>query len=197
MQKNREKVRMYNAIYIFIIILIAFVCFLTSWLANPDAEHEFEVVPAEENVIEPSKILVHITGEVLNPGVYEIEQGTRVEQAIEVAGGATENADLQSVNLAKLLKDGDQVKVSAVKKSSGGSSKSTTGSTSAKKTGKVNINCGMFSEYMRINGMTETLANSIIEHIEMFGLFESIEELQFVEGMTPELYKKFESQFII
>lgn len=57
------------------------------------------------------KIVVHVTGAVKRPGVYRLEYGQRIEDAIKLAGGETEDADLSSVNLAKICRDGIQINV--------------------------------------------------------------------------------------
>ncbi len=57
------------------------------------------------------KILVHVAGAVRNPGVYELPRGARVKDAIEAAGGPTDEADLHALNLAAFLEDGEKVSV--------------------------------------------------------------------------------------
>ena len=123
---------------------------------------------------EDSKITVYVTGEVLNPGLYQVGLNSRASEAIEAAGGMTENADVEGVNIAKILRDGDQVKVPAVKSSSyksySYSKKSTSKSSSAAKKSStkaasspapaaateaaaepqqtlINLNCGHYVHY--------------------------------------------------
>jgi len=194
MQKNREKVRMYNALYVLAIILIAFIIFITSILTNSDADRKYETSNTDKPEQQQLLIKVYVTGEVVNPGMYDIELGARVDKAIEIAGGPTENADLEGVNLAKVLKDGEQVKVPALKKE-----KTSTGKSSVKSsaTSNVNVNCCNMAEYMKVSGMTEEIAENIINYITTFGPIQNLEELKLVDGMTDSLYIKFKEYFVV
>ncbi len=188
MQKNREKVRLYNALYILVILLIGVLCIIAANLNPSEAEEEYkEAVDAELEQV-TSGMTVYVTGEVENPGLYVVEYNTRVQKIIEIAGGATENADLQGVNLAKIPKDGDQIKVPALKKNE----KVNTNNPSKAQNfeTKVDINCGSVAGYMKINGMTEEIAENIVKHISSIGSFQTVEEMQFVTGMTPDVYAK-------
>lgn len=188
MQKNKEKIRLYNALYILVVVIIGILCIVAAKIDPSDAEIEFNNSVTSEQENQANKIVVYVTGEVVNPGLYEVEHGTRVQQIIDTAGGATENADLESVNLAKVAKDGEQIKVPAFKKSN--SSKSGSTQKAQKVETKVDINCGSVEEYVKINGVTPELAGNIVKHIATFGPFKKIEEMQFVEGMSPDVYGK-------
>jgi competence protein ComEA len=61
----------------------------------------------------PAPLLVHVAGEVANPGVYSLADGSRVQDAIQAAGGASAKADVQAINLAEMLEDGNWVTVPA------------------------------------------------------------------------------------
>ncbi len=194
MQKDREKIRMYNAIYVLAIVLIGVICIIISRCNSSDAELEFKNQPVIVSEDEAGVITVYVTGEVNSPGLYEIEPGTRIQQIIEIAGGATPGADLEGVNLAKTPKDGEQIKVPAMKKSGASGYKGSSANVKTPEV-KVDINCGNAAEYMKINGVTDEIALNIAEHIEEFGGFKSIEELQFVKGMTPSVYDKIEKYY--
>ena len=180
---------------------------------------------------ENSKITVYVTGEVLNPGLYQVDLNSRASAAIEAAGGMTENADVEGVNIAKILKDGDQVKVPALKSSSytstSYSKKSTTksasksSSTAKKSSAKtassptptaetanteaapepeqtlINLNCGNAAQYMRVSGVTAEIAANIIDYINTYGGFDSVDELQFVKGIDISLYNKIKDFFTV
>ena len=193
MQKDREKVRLYNALYILVIIIIGVLCIVAAKLNPSDAEPEYTAIVENEAEGTINKLTVYVTGEIENPGLYEVKYGTRVQQIIELAGGATLNADLEGVNLAKIVKDGDQVKVPALKRS--GSSGGKASSVVKQPEVKVDINSGNVSEYMKIKGVTEEIATNIVSHIATFGTFQSIEEMQFVKGMTPAVYSKIEAYY--
>ncbi len=181
---------------------------------------------------ENSKITVYVTGEVLNPGLYQVDLNSRASAAIEAAGGMTEKADAEGVNIAKILKDGDQVKVPAIKssnyKSTSYSKKSTlksaskSSSSAAKKSSAktassptpvtetadteaapepeqtlISLNCGNAAQYMRVSGVTAEIAANIIDYINTYGGFDSVDELQFVKGIDISLYNKIKDFFTV
>ena len=200
MKRDREKARFYNALYVLVVLLICVLALVFSMFDDPDSIVEMEKAIAEDELKNLQMITVYVTGEVVNPGLHEIPKGERVMAAIEKAGGVTENADIEGVNLAKILSDGDQVKVPAMKKTSGGSSTSKQTTTSKINSGgkteqKVDINCGDPEKYMTIQGMTEDVAHNMAEYVKAYAGFQTVEELQLIEGMTPSLYKKLEAYF--
>jgi competence protein ComEA len=134
-----------------------------------------EVIVSEAN--ENNKIYVHVKGEVKNPGLYEFEYGSRINDAIIKAGGETENADIDRVNLAKHLIDGTEVIVPNVL-----SRDSDYGE-------KVNINTANESRLQNINGVGEATAEKIIKYREENGGFNSIEEIMNIEGIGLKTFE--------
>ena len=207
MQRDREKVRMYNAIYISIIVLLGTVFLVVGQVSENNAVSEFaqnntrETEEVVSEITEIPEIVVYVAGEVVSPGLYNVKEGTRTVDIIDMAGGITENADLEGVNLAKVLSDGMQVKVPAKKavKSSSSVSKTTTSVSTSTDTGVtvINLNCGDKNQYMKIKGMTEKVAEAIIAYIEKFGGFRSVEELRFVPEIDVKIYEKIKDSFVI
>ena len=74
--------------------------------AKDNVIDENEVLETKKDVIEENKIKIHITGAIKKQGIVELDNGSRIQDAIDLAGGLTEEADLSSVNLAYTLKDG-------------------------------------------------------------------------------------------
>ena len=68
-------------------------------------------VITNENNINDDIVIIHITGSVKNPGIVKLKEGSRIEDAIEAAGGLTENADITKVNLAYVVEDGTKIKI--------------------------------------------------------------------------------------
>ena len=145
-------------------------------------ETEFESIP--EEVTKP-EITVYITGEVKNPGLYTLEQGNRVDALVEKAGGLTGKANVSAINMAKILKDGDHIKVSAVSHRTGSGS------------GKININCKNTAEYTKVSGITPQIAENIVGYINENGYITNIEELRYIPGIDETLYNKIKNKFII
>ena len=134
----------------------------------------------------PAVIVVHVAGWVRAPGVYKFEEGDRVIDAIEAAGGPRKGADLHSLNLAALLTDSQQVLV--FKKAAGGEAAagapapSATGVAGA---GQVNVNTAGAAELEELPGIGEVLAQAIIDYRTENGPFTSIEDLEDVSGIGP------------
>lgn len=155
----------------------------------------------EENIIEePSeeyKIIVHITGEVKNEGVIKINEGGRISDAIEEAGGLTNNADIERVNLAYELEDGQKIYIPN-KNDKEKENYITDGVEDivlpeedlGKGDGLININKADAEELQELNGIGETLAESIIAYRENNGKFKSIEDIKNVSGIGESKYEK-------
>lgn len=156
---------------------------------------EIEEVIEEEVVEEKKKIYVHIAGAVNNPGVYELEEGARVNDLVNIAGGFLDNADTTDVNLAYILTDAIKVtipiKEKVPKKTVVISNKiSSTISNTSKESNLVNINNASISELETLSGIGEATANKIIEYRDKNGGFKSVEELKNVSGIGEAKYKK-------
>ena len=115
-----EKIKKYKKIFIiagFVIFIICMIiCFIIDNQKNNAIEQDFDNIFAKENINEVNnsennsqKITVHIVGEINNPGVYELENGARVIDVINKAGGITGNASEKSVNLAYVVEDGQKI----------------------------------------------------------------------------------------
>ncbi len=144
-------------------------------------------------------IFVHIIGEVNYSGVLKLKQGQRIIDAIEVAGGTTENADLSRVNLAYVLSDGQQINIPSiyddnmnfyyVTENSGENVITDDGKQGTEKSQKVNINTATQTELETLTGIGPSIANRIIEYREKNGKFKSVEELKNVSGIGEAKYE--------
>lgn len=126
------------------------------------------------------EIFVHVAGEVANPGLYALSVGSRVEDAIEKAGGMTKSAFEQSVNLARMVSDGEQIVVlnrSQV-------------STGAKASSFVSLNNATLEQLESLPGVGPALAKRIIDHRTEIGSFSDLSQLREVSGIGEKLYAK-------
>lgn len=147
-----------------------------------------------------SKIKIHIIGEVTEQGIIELEEGERISDAIEKAGGVTQNADLSKVNLAYILQDGqklyipsmnDEKDVQYISTENGeGIIAETNINDKSGINKKVNINKASQSDLENIPGVGPSLAQKIISFRDENGKFKNVEDLKNVSGIGD---KKFES----
>lgn len=145
----------------------------------------------------PSPMVVHITGAVVNPGVYYLARGQRVIDAIQAAGGFAPEADRSAINLATTLQDGERVWI-PFKMGSIGSSETgyVTGIPSGdpwnqtQLTGLVNINSATQTELEQLPGIGPVMARRIIAYRQANGPFLRIEDIQQVTGIGPAIYEK-------
>ena len=118
-----------------------------------------------------TQIYVDVAGKVIHPGVYQLPQGSRAIDALNMAGGAKKGVDLSDINLAHIVVDGEQLYV-------GGSSNMSSGSR-----GKLNINRASKSQFDSLPGIGPVLASRIIAYRTKNGPFTSVDDLQKVSGI--------------
>jgi competence protein ComEA len=135
-----------------------------------------EVQPNLELVEVPGAVLVHVVGKVANPGVVELPSGSRVQDAIEAAGGATKDSALATVNLARTVVDGEQIVVGVA--ASGGSSS------------RISINSASLEQLQELPGVGPVIAERIVQWREFNGPFQSIDELTEVSGIGPSMIEQ-------
>ncbi len=147
------------------------------------------VPPAEAPAGEGAAVvLVHVVGRVHAPGVVELPAGARVVDAVAAAGGATSEADLSGLNLARAVVDGEQVVVprpGEVVVPDAASAPAAAGSGAAG--GRVDLNRATVADLEALPGIGPVLAARIVEHREQHGAFASVEDLQRVRGVGPSL----------
>jgi len=131
----------------------------------------------------PAQVAVYVTGSVVNPGVYYLPEGSRVEDAVHAAGGPAAEADLNRVNLAQRVHDGEQIYVPEM-----GEENLPVPSGSTSGGSLININTASASELETLPGIGPTLAQSVIEHREAHGPFATIEEIMDVRGIGEGLF---------
>ncbi len=142
----------------------------------------------EVDVSATTEIFVHVTGAVAKPGVYAAEVGSRVFDIVAMAGGFTKKADQASVNLARLVSDGEQLLVferASEAKSASTSSNTSVGSTAGT---LVSLNRATLSELEELPGVGPTLAQRIIDWRSANGGFKSLEDLLEVGGIGDKLF---------
>ena len=123
---------------------------------------------------------VYLSGAVQNPGVYAVEEGDRLVQVIEAAGGTTQDADLGAVNLALRVKDEDHWHIPRMGEVSQAAPAQGIGLA-----GKVNINTADLQQLISLPGIGEVKAQAIISYREASGPFSNVEDLLAISGIGP------------
>jgi competence protein ComEA len=142
----------------------------------------------------PSELLIHVVGQVVTPGVYRLPPGSRVADALGLAGGPLPDAALESVNLARALVDGEQVLVPgpgqpapAPGATGGGTDPESGGGRRAD--GTLDLNLASAEEFEELPGVGPVLAQRILEHRTAIGRFTSVGELRDVTGIGEKTFQ--------
>jgi len=133
----------------------------------------------------PTSVVVYVAGDVVAPGVYTLPAPARVNDALAAAGGAAPTADLDVVNLAATVHDGERVYVPAVGQPIPPSIEITASGGSSAPTGPVNINTATADELDVLPGVGPATAAAIIARRQEHGPFQSVDELADVRGIGP------------
>ncbi len=181
------------------------------FLGEPDLIVETEVAPPAPTP--KAEIAVHVTGAVKSPGVYYLSTDARVHEAIDKAGGATDQADVHSLNLAAKIRDGEQIDVPELRQISDvlqhepvsnaaqgdaipispvpsvplqASAKGTAPSDGS----RININTATFQELQTLRGIGPAMAQRIIEYRQTSGKFSTVDDLTNVKGIGEKTLEK-------
>lgn len=123
----------------------------------------------------------------MQAGVYELQQDSRVYEAIQKAGGFAENADISEINQAALLQDEEQIYVPAAGEVDHSLKEA---GEAGDASGKVNLNTATKEELITLAGIGESKADSIIKYREEHGKFQSIEDIKQIEGIKDGVFQK-------
>ncbi|MCL2352036.1 MAG: helix-hairpin-helix domain-containing protein [Firmicutes bacterium] len=191
-----------------LVVLVAGILYMRGWLAQgkdvyvlrkeaplPEIPSDavFSAEAAVPDETPAGKIVVYITGEVVNPGVYEADAGSRVNDALTMAGGATDEADLERINLASPLSDGEQI---TVPKIGDGEDEvpviqeAQAADAGGENAGPVNINTAGEAGLDALPGIGPATAKAIIEYRTKNGAFGDISDIKNVSGIGDAKYEQ-------
>ena len=139
--------------------------------------------------VQAPQIFVDVTGAVNTPGVYSLTASSRVIDAIKAAGGSASGADLSTINLARVLADGEQIYVDAATTNSKGVRVAT-----PKRCGPININRATVGDFDSLDGIGPVIANRIVAYRKTHGPFITIEDLQNVSGIGAAKFSQIKSK---
>ncbi|AEM73297.1 helix-hairpin-helix domain-containing protein [Caldicellulosiruptor acetigenus] len=148
------------------------------------------------------KCIVYVCGNVKNPGVYELLPGSRINDALILAGGALPGSDLNSINLAEKISDGQKIYIPKIGEvQSQGVLSSSTGGTKQETIsageGKININTATKEELKTLDRIGDKLAERIIEYRQKHGPFKSIEEIKNVNGIGEKIFESIKDSITV
>lgn len=181
--------------YWIILVLIALIAF---WAGGRDFNFSNQEISEVEVIgdnsinskdfnIKDDEIIVHIGGEVKNPGVFSFSQGIRLIDAISVAGGETSKAALDQINLARVINDGEHIIIPSYL-SSGAPADNYQFNTQIQSVGQVNINTAGIEELSSLAGIGRVRAEAIIEYRDNNNGFKNPEEIKNVAGIGVQTY---------
>lgn len=159
-------------------------------------EKDVEAREMHDSTQKTSTICVYICGRVASPGVYELEEGSRICDLVELAGGMLNDASQSFWNLAEVLEDGQMVYVPTEEEADSkllekSKEQETEGSEN------VNINTATREELMTLSGIGESKADSIIDYRNENGNFTNTEDIMNVSGIGKAMYNKIKDDITV
>lgn len=144
----------------------------------------------KEEPVEQDLITVDVKGAVKSPGIYDLPVGSRVNDAVQKAGGLTEQADSKGLNLAQKVSDEALVYVPSKGEEVASQQAGSGAPSSTSKDKKVNLNKASLEELKQVKGLGGKRAQDIIDHREANGKFKSVDELKNVSGIGIKTIEK-------
>lgn len=194
----------YTVAAVVFVLLAGIIYFCKGNAYDSDITAEDTGIVSEENieaelmtpVPEKEPVIVHVSGAVVSPGVYEIDSGMRVYDAINAAGGFLDSASDDNLNLAQIITDGEKITV-LTKKQAKKIKKSDGGKSSTDNNILININTASKEELMNLPGIGEAKADAIIEYRENNGGFKSTDGIMGISGIKEGVYSKIEKYITV
>ena len=144
-----------------------------------------------------AKVVVYVCGAVNRPGVYALPEGSRGKDALEAAGGFTENAEPASVNLAEFVSDGQMLYVSEKGEAAGAAAPGGSGIPGMTGGGKINLNTADTAALKTLPGVGDSRAADIIRYREEHGKFRRIEDLMKVPGIKEKGFERLKDRITV
>lgn len=145
------------------------------------------------------QVCVYVCGAVNKPGVYSLQSGKRIADAIGLAGGMKEDASQDCLNQAEVLSDAQMIRVLTIEEaqnSNGNDAKDKSGEVTADK-GLVNINTATCDQLMTLPGIGQNKADSIIAYREENGKFNTVEDIMNITGIKEGVFNKIKNYITV
>ena len=191
-----------------IVLIVIFIYYITREDNTDYAEIDNIYIENEtigENIDE-EEIIIHVVGEVNKEGIVNLKNGDRISDAIEKAGGATENADLSKINLAYKVEDGQKINIPNKNEENTNNEYITTDSgegiveteeTIQEDGEQININTASQTQLETLPGIGPSTALKIIQYREENGKFNSIEDIKNVNGIGDAKFESIKDYIIV
>jgi competence protein ComEA len=195
---KREK----YGLIIFIIVIITVVAYF--YYSN-NKKNSIDVITKEsniskndtENIKNKNEINVYICGEIIKPGVYNLSEDDRLIKLIEMAGGFTQKADMEAVNLAEKLADEDFIKIPTMMVDSNSEIVGSSNISGTQSTEKINLNTATREQLETLPRIGEAIAQRIIDYRESNGRFKDINEINNVSGIGDKIFESLKDKITV
>ena len=181
-----------KSFYKIVLILIVLMCALVVKINNADAK---EIAAEDKTSKAQTGWYVDISGGVKSPGIYEVDSETRLFDVIKLAGGLADDANIDQINQAEFIKDGQKIIIPTKNENEAEGSSLDKGS-SSNSDGTVNINSASKDELKTIAGVGDVIAERIIDY-RKGSRFNSIEDIKNVKGIGDATYEKMKDSITI
>ncbi len=209
MLSKKQKILVIIGIAVAVVIIVWYYVNSTKDVYNygellSDTEQNEDIIDEDKE----NKIIVHITGAVQNEGVVEVKENARVNDVIQSAGGVTEDANLDNVNLAHVVEDGQKIYIPSVHDNSeniddgdvivqNSNSGVIENIDETSNNGMVNINTANATKLQELPGIGASTAQKIVTYRDKNGKFKSIEDIKNVSGIGEAKYDMIKEQICI
>ncbi len=188
-----EKICKRAGIFAALVFVLCAACRKPGVLYEDGMQEVREAGEEEDTALETeTQIFVYVCGEVENPGVYELDPQARIGDAVEAAGGMTEEAQEDWLNLAERLTDGQKIEVPSKEEAL-----ELLEARERQGSRLVNLNTASKEELMTLTGIGASKAEDIISYREQKGKFSSIEGLMEIPGIKEGVFRKIKDQITV
>ncbi|MDY5287015.1 MAG: helix-hairpin-helix domain-containing protein [Lentihominibacter sp.] len=191
LREHKEVLKKAGIVVLVIVLGLVVSIFKNGGQEEANAQAEEATVSTEETA---AMIYVDVGGEVKDPSVVELPDGSRVTDAITAAGGLTEQADLTDINRAAFVSDGEKIyipsQVSELEDDGLSVGEGGGGGTAKSSDGRININTADSTQLQELTGVGPATAEKIIDYRKQNGRFQSIEDIKNVSGIGDKTYEK-------
>lgn len=189
--KNKKLIKVLLVGVIVVVAGIIFSCSIKNKNAMTLSEQKNDKLVQEDETKETeslSKLCIHVCGQVKSPGVYYLDNGSRIHDAVVAAGGFKDEADIQYLNLAQLINDGEQIYIPSIDEVASGKVASIIGKSIDD--GLIDLNLATEEELKTLPGIGDVKAKAIISYRDSVGYFSNVEDIKNVAGIKDSSYEK-------